>query len=147
MQVTPATAAFSVVEEPADADPREFLVDISAADRTTPLDLRVTYYTCDDANTFCVPVTQRYAVYLEVDIDAGRAGFGRPGRRGAGGRGAGIAGRMMSWDADGNGVLTRDEVPDRMVGRFDRIDANADGMLEAEELEAMATRMRGRPGR
>ena len=72
VQVTPAAAAFAVVEEPADADPREFLVDIHADDRTKPLDLRVTYHACDDANTFCVPVTQRYAVHLEVDPYAGR---------------------------------------------------------------------------
>ena len=41
VQVTPAAAAFAVVEEPAAGDPREFLVDIHADDRTTPLDLRV----------------------------------------------------------------------------------------------------------
>ena len=70
VQVTPAAAAFAVVKEPADADPREFLVDIRADDRSQPLDLRVTYYACDDANTFCVPVTQRYVVHLDVDPSA-----------------------------------------------------------------------------
>ena len=39
VQVTPAAAAFAVVEEPADADPREFLVDIRADDRGEPLDV------------------------------------------------------------------------------------------------------------
>ena len=81
VRVIPAAAAFSVVEEPADADPREFLVDIRADDRSEPRDLRVTYYACDDANTFCVPVTQQYAVHLEVDAGAGRVS----GERWAGG--------------------------------------------------------------
>ena len=152
VQVTPAAAAFPVVEEPADADPREFLVDIHADDRTTPLDLRVTYYACDDANTFCVPVTQRYAVHLQVDADAGRVfgagrgGFGGPGRRGPGGRGPGaMAERILTWDANDDGVITRDEAPDRMMELFDQIDANADGMLEADELRNMRPGGRGRP--
>ena len=36
VQVTPAAAAFAVVEEPADADPREFLVDIQVDDSSNP---------------------------------------------------------------------------------------------------------------
>ena len=153
VQVTPAAAAFAVVEEPADADPREFLVNIRADDRRTPLDLRVTYYACDDANTFCVPVTQRYAVHLQVDLEAGRVfGAGRPGfgggRFGApGGRGPGaLVDRIMTWDANGDGVITRDEAPEQMRNRFDRIDANGDGMLETDELEHLPSTGRGRGG-
>ena len=148
VQVTPAAAAFAVVEEPADADPREFLVDIRADDRGQPLDLRVTYYACDDANTFCVPVTQRYAVHLEVDANAGRVfGAGRPGLGGPGGRGPGaMVERIMTWDANDDGVITRDEAPDRMRDRFDSIDANGDGMLETEEFENMPPPGRGAPG-
>ena len=153
VQVTPPSAAFAVVEEPADADPREFLVDIRADDRSQPLDLHVTYYACDDANTFCVPVTQRYVVHLEVDPDAGRVfGAGRPGLGGGrfggpGGRGPGaMVDRMMSWDANEDGIITRDEAPERMRDRFDSIDANGDGMLETEELENMLPPGRGAPG-
>ena len=148
VQVTPAAAAFAVVEEPADADPREFLVDIRADDRGQPLDLRVTYYACDDANTFCVPVTQRYAAHLEVDANAGRVfGAGRPGLGGPGGRGPGaMVERIMTWDANDDGVITRDEAPDRMRDRFDSIDANGDGMLETEEFENMPPPGRGAPG-
>ena len=152
VQVTPAAAAFAVVEEPADADPREFLVDIRADDRSQPLDLRVTYYACDDANTFCVPVTQHYSVHLEVDSDAGRVfGAGRPvfggGRFGGpGGRGPGaMVDRMMTWDANEDGIITRDEAPGRMRDRFDSIDANGDGMLETDELENMLPPGRGAP--
>ena len=155
VRVTPAAAVFAVVEEPADADPREFLVDIRADDRGQPLDLRVTYYACDDANTFCIPVTQRYAVHLEVDTDAGRVfGAGRPGLGagrfgGPGGRGPGaMIARIMTWDANNDGVITRDEAPDRMRDRFDSMDANGDGMLETDELENIPPpgRGRGAPG-
>ena len=153
VQVTPVAAAFAVVEEPADADPREFLVDIRVDDRSEPLDVRVTYYACDDANTFCVPVTQRYAVHLEVDPDAGRVfgagrlGFGGGRFGGPDGRGPGApVDRMMSWDANEDGIITRDEAPERMRDRFDSIDANGDGMLETEELENMPPPGRGAPG-
>ena len=117
VQVTPAAAAFAVVEEPADADPREFLVDIRADDRSQPLDLRVTYYACDDA-TFCVPVTQHYSVHLEVDSDAGRVfGAGRPGF--GGGRFGGPGGRGPGAMAD------RDHLA--CGHRFDSIDAKRHG--------------------
>ena len=154
VQVTPRAAAFAVVEEPADADPREFLVDISTDDRSQPLDLRVTYYACDDANTFCVPVTQHYAIHLEVDPDAGRVfGAGRPGfgRGRFGGPGGGSPGamveRMMTRDANEDGVITRDELPDRMKRMVDRFDTNGDDAIDEAELRAMTERMGQRPRR
>ena len=141
VQVTPAAETFAVVEEPADADPREFLVDIQADDRSEPLDLRVTYYACDDANTFCVPVTQHYAVNLEVDPDAGRIAS----ERGGWDRGA-MTDRMKSWDANGDGLISRAEAPEQMRNRFDSIDTDGDGVLKMEKLENMPMRRRG-PGR
>ena len=142
VRVTPATGAFAEVAEPADADPREFLLEISAPReaRSEPLDLQVTYFACDDANTFCIPVTHRYTVHLQIDSDAGRVfgagreGFGRGGSGGRGRRGD-VADRMQTWDANDDGVITRDEAPGRMKDRFDRIDANGDGMLERDELQ------------
>ena len=45
-------------------------------------------------------------------------------------------------DADGDGHLSKDEVPERMQERmFSRMDANGDGFLDEDELEAMAQRM------
>ncbi len=52
----------------------------------------------------------------------------------------------MTWDANGDGVITRDEAPEQMRNRFDRIDANGDGMLETDELENVPTPWRGRGG-
>lgn len=72
VSVTPEEALAPQVTEPADADPREFLLDITAEKRDEPLSLDVWYYACDDANTFCVPVKQSYLFHLERDPSAGR---------------------------------------------------------------------------
>lgn len=65
VQVTPSRGSGPKVEQPADKDPREFLLDIAATGRSQPMHLTVRYFACDDADTFCIPVTQRYTVHLE----------------------------------------------------------------------------------
>ena len=146
VRVTPAHGRFADVEHAADADPREFLIEITAEDDSTPLDVSVTYYACDDALTFCVPVTQAYTVRLEPDPDAGRVR--RAGMRGLGRGGAGRHGfggspleRIRGWDQSGDGIITRDEAPEALTGRFDQMDTNADGMLEEDELQNELRRM------
>ncbi len=138
--ITPATGRAPKVEEPADADPREFLVDIAAADLSTPLDLQVRYFACDDDNTFCVPVTQNYRIHLEGDKDGGSA----MGRK-VGGEEAPTAERMLvsfkQMDANGDGNLTRDELPGPFKGRFDLMDADGNGLVDGAEMEAAAERM------
>lgn len=66
--------------------------------------------------------------------------------RGGGQRGGG----WKKWDANGDGSLTRDEVVNapRLSQQFDAIDANHDGLLTVEELQAARGRFsgRGRPG-
>ena len=153
VRVSPASGTFAKIEEPADSDPREFLVDISTDDADASFDLSVTYYACDDANTFCVPVTQGYAVSLQVDPDAGRVfGAGRGGRPGGrGGRGGpeAMIGRVRGWDANGDGLVARSETPEPMRDRFDLMDENGDGVLETDEIESLPARMgpgRGRGG-
>ena len=64
--VTPAHGVAIDPEEPADADPREFLVEVDGRPDET-LDLRVQYFACDDALTFCIPVRQDYKVHLTRD--------------------------------------------------------------------------------
>ena len=56
----------------------------------------------------------------------------------------GMTQRFLERDADGDGRLSRDEVPEPMEQRFDRMDANGDGYIDQDELEAMAERMRRR---
>ena len=78
------------VEEKADADPREFVVDV---DSKKPINVTLKYVACDDKETWCRQLTQTFTVSQEFDPDAGRVMGGRGGGRGAGGgrggRGAG----------------------------------------------------------
>ena len=67
VRVTPSLGRGPKVKQPADKDPREFLLDIVATGQDQPLSLTVRYFACDDADTFCIPVTQRYTVHLEPD--------------------------------------------------------------------------------
>mgnify|MGYP007096628985 CR=1 FL=1 len=86
--VFPDYAEASEVSVKADADPREFLVDIcdylsdSDDQRMRQITLKVKYFACDDAQTFCKPVTQTYIITLERDRDGGaRRSFSDNSRR------------------------------------------------------------------
>ena len=65
VRVTPSRGTGPKVKQPADKDPREFLLNIAATGQSRPLRLTVRYFACDDAETFCIPVTQRYTVHLK----------------------------------------------------------------------------------
>ncbi len=51
------------------------------------------------------------------------------------------------WDADGDGRLTRDELPQRIRGNFHRADANRDGFISRDEDAAFRARGRSQPQR
>lgn len=76
------------------------------------------------------------------------------GRGGDGGRGRGgpeegggvnvvdeMVKSLMAFDANGDGKLTRAELPERFQGIFDRADENKDGFLTAEEIRKVAAAM------
>jgi hypothetical protein len=66
---------------------------------------------------------------------------GGPGGGPRGGSPDDFVARMMEFDKDKDGKLTRDEVTDARLSRlFDRADANKDGSVTKEELTALATR-------
>jgi Ca2+-binding EF-hand superfamily protein len=80
-------------------------------------------------------------------IGRGRGGPGPEGRGGRGREEEGPAGpdpveeavkTYLAFDKNGDGKLSRDEVPERMQGIFQRGDTNHDGVLTADELRAMA---------
>ena len=155
--VTPSRGAAPEVEEKADADPREFLVDIEG-ESTESMSLEVFYYACDDANTFCVPAKQTYDITLERDRFGGTvrtrsrpgggglgsgAFQGGRGPRGTGGDPAERWGMMLErFDSDGDGRMSEGEAPPPMQERFERMDADGDGFVTEEEMRSMRSRMR-----
>ena len=49
---------------------------------------------------------------------------------------------MMELDIDGDGTLTRSELPEHMQLAFDEVDVNKDGVVSAEESVMLATKFR-----
>ena len=153
VEVSPAKGRGPEVEQAADADPREFLLE-AKADANAKFRVKVKYFACDDAATFCKPVTQVYEVTLTRDRDGGsRRSFGSRGPRGPG-AGRPQAGRprpqrgnreamarqmFRRFDRNGDGKLQKDELPPG--NRFlPRADANGDGVITLEELLKRARR-------
>jgi hypothetical protein len=126
------------VEVEADSDPREFLIDLDPDPTDAPIQATVFYFACDDAETFCIPVTQQYQIYLEVDPDGGRRRTGWTDRGPAS-----FAERLSSSDVNGDGLVSRDELPERLGRLFERIDENGDGFIDAKERERMESRFGG----
>jgi Ca2+-binding EF-hand superfamily protein len=122
--VTPLKGTGPKVEEKADADPREFLVDLSG-ESDEPIKLSVKYFACDDAETFCKPVTQHYLISLERDRDGGS-------RRGSGRRPSGLAGGPASRDSASTTEKRSKNLRDA-VAVFRKHDTNEDGKLDKDE--------------
>ena len=79
----------------------------------------------------------------------GTMGRGGPSRGGPGASGSGsFVERVMNFDKNGDGKVTKDEMPEQMQQRLlHRADANGDGAIDKQEAEQMAERFgRGGPG-
>jgi hypothetical protein len=60
----------------------------------------------------------------------------------------GMTDRMMAFDKNHDGKLTRDEISDeRLLALFDRADVNHDGVVTREELDALYAKEGGQQGR
>lgn len=75
----------------------------------------------------------------------GQRGPGGPGQRGPGQRGPGpnFVERIMGLDEDGDGKVTKEELPEGMQRILERADTNVDGAIDREEAEKMAQRFAG----
>src|SRR5947207_1356265 len=76
-------------------------------------------------------------VFAAAPAFAQRPGGGeRPAAAPAGAEG--FVSRLMKFDKNKDGKLTKDELTDeRLQGLFDRADANHDGVVTADELKAL----------
>ncbi len=144
--ISPAKGEGPKVKEPSDIDPREFLVEIKRNnDSAGPLQLTMRYFACNDEEGWCKPVTQQYAIYLQRDRDGGSVrsrGGGRGGRLAGGGsfdRNS-IFNRM---DANGDGKLTKDELPEFARERLEEADKDGDGVITKDEFAQSAPSGRG----
>ena len=138
-----ATGMAPIINQPSDADPREFLIEVNNWKSGDQMPIDVIYYACDEDDKWCKIVVQDYTLILDPDPYAGRV-IGRSFRSRAGGRamqhGSELVDRMMYFDKNQDKLLTRDEVPQRIRKRFDTIDANNDGFLSGSEIAEMAKR-------
>jgi polyisoprenoid-binding protein YceI len=97
-------------------------------------------------------MTERVNKEIELAMAIGKtANAGeRPGRGGGRGRGRGGPGGPLGdpeaffkrLDADGDGQLTGDEMPERMAERMERLDTDGDGVVSLEEFQARMRRFR-----
>jgi hypothetical protein len=115
------------VKEPADIDPRQFLIDLSARNLDDPLEITVNYIACDDAETFCMPVTQKYRVTLAANRSAGsRPGVFMPE----------MFANVADFDTNKDGRITKDELP---VGQttlyLGHLDRNFDDVIDEREIQ------------
>lgn len=69
--ISPAQGEGPAVDEPADLDPREFLLDVKAKQSEKPIRIQVDYFACSDDEGWCKPVRQHYVVHFERDRDGG----------------------------------------------------------------------------
>jgi mono/diheme cytochrome c family protein len=84
------------------------------------------------------------------DSKESRSMFGGGGRRrsgGGGGRGFDLAGMIKQFDTNEDGLLQKDEAPERMAQFFGMIDSNGDEAISVEEATEAAKRLGGNRGR
>ncbi|MGF1582928.1 MAG: hypothetical protein ACFCD0_26710 [Gemmataceae bacterium] len=101
-------------------------------------------------------LTEEQQKMLKEMGQRGRGQFGPGGPGGRGGRPGGPGGRpgqvggdilkrLMSFDKNKDGKLSKNEVPEATQERlFGRADGNNDGVIDQKELEKMAEEFRGR---
>src|SRR5262245_61929982 len=77
----------------------------------------------------------------------GKGGKGGKGKAKGGADATALVERMMAFDKNKDGKLTKEEVTDERLHRlFDQADANKDGVVTKEELEALAKKLDAEAG-
>ena len=70
LSVNPIRGQGTKVKEEADADPREFLLEVNRGTSTEPVRIQFRYYGCTD--TWCKIISQEHVIFWEPDRDGGR---------------------------------------------------------------------------
>lgn len=119
------------VKEDADIDPREFLTEAAFHRNKSPFRVELTYTVCDDAETFCITVTQEYLVKVDKHGDLGsRPGIFMPE----------MFAKVRELDKNGDGDLTKDELPEGKVTLYiGHIDYSGNEIIEKEEIDRFMT--------
>ena len=136
------------VSQTSDSEPREFFIEVNNWKLEDQLPIKITYFACDDEDKWCKIVVQNYILTLKTDTFAGgvigrsfRAGRGnQSGRSTQGRQGGNMMERIMNFDKNKDGLISKQELPERMQRRFDMMDANTDGFLSKDELTKMRRR-------
>ena len=58
----------------------------------------------------------------------------------------GFIARLREMDTNKDGIISKDEIPERMQSILTRVDTNNDDSIDEKELKALATRVGGNPG-
>jgi hypothetical protein len=138
-EFSPSKATAKKIDEEADADPREFLIQVK--DTNTPIEVTVRYFACDNDDAWCKAVTQTFSITLEYDRDAGnpRKGGERPGQ---GGRRPDPSKMLQRLDENNDGKIAKSEARGPIVDRFEFMDTDKDGYVTKEEMEKGMQRRR-----
>jgi Spy/CpxP family protein refolding chaperone len=86
-------------------------------------------------------LTEEQGKQFKVALDRLPPGPGGPGREGRGVPVESLIDRVMSFDKNKDGKVSRDELPERMHYLIERGDTNKDGALDREEVKALVDRL------
>lgn len=115
-----------VVQEAADVDPRMFLVDVDSKASSDPIQVKLHCVVCDDAETFCLPMTQEYEVFLKPRGD----GSTRPDIFLSE-----IFANVRNFDKNKDGKITLSELPTGRVTMYTtHLDYNLDNQIDEAEI-------------
>ncbi len=116
------------LDEPADVDPRMFLINFreSTSGKAT-IKVKLRYVVCDDAETFCIPLSQEFVVNLQpLNNGSTRPGIFLDQ----------IFGSIAKYDKDADGTITPEELGEGNVTMYmTHLDYNLDNMIDREEIE------------
>lgn len=135
---SPSKAQAQKVEKrPTDSEPREFMIEVRKWNATNPIAVTITYSILSTRSNRIIEVSQRHLIRLQVDPFGG-AVIGRQipdGRKKEKVTSSIIL--FKNFDADGDGMLSREEAPGHLQSKWAEADANADGFVTEEEYRKL----------